>query len=646
MFSDRVTIARRRRLDVGDLRRTRQPTPVSTDNAITLNDLLPDYEVGEEIGRGAMGIVRLGRHRHLGRPVAIKELPMTLVDDPEVRARFLSEARTLANLDHPNIVPIYDFVDRGGHCLIVMEALQGGTLWDRFTRQGLSMQTSCAAAIATACGVEHAHANGVLHRDIKPENLLFASTRQLKVTDFGIAKVISGERTMGTVDGSVLGTPAYMAPEQAEGEALGPAADVYAIGAVLFELLSGQLPFEGDSPMTLLVQRIMNEAPNIKTLADDVPSPIADVVAHALARDPRERIDSAAGLAAALSIAGEEVWGTDWLDSTEIELPDVARTTQRGSAASKPRPAAETVAPQRTRPSEPARGEPAKETVPPLRPASANVTVHPRTQHEPSAPPDVDRSQLVTVASLIKKPPPRWPFNLAAALAALATLALLLITPAAIDGDGLSTGGLPTINGIELDPNSVTTVPIDEPMLVEGLGDGSGDLTLDYAGLSLWSNEDPVTGGGVTIDLGPSGLAFSGPLTLSLGTGRPDPQAFIIQSDRRWYTTAQAPLLMAVMAIALSMIEFRLRSFRDGSIRIFMLIGTAVSTAVLAAAATALYAQYSERTFTLDALVPVAVAGAVAGVLTALARANHARARRRRKLGDRLASTRPIREFT
>ncbi len=181
-----------------------------------IEEALPAYEVGEVLGKGGFGVVVAGRHRQLGREVAIKQLPPDVGADPQARARFVSEARLLATLDHPHIVPIYDFVDHDGLLLLVMEKLTGGTVGSRFRAQGFTQQTACAVVVAACSGLHHAHAEGVLHRDVKPENLMFSSKEVLKVTDFGIAKVVGGVPT-ATQTGYVLGTPAYLAPEQARG---------------------------------------------------------------------------------------------------------------------------------------------------------------------------------------------------------------------------------------------------------------------------------------------------------------------------------------------------------------------------------------------------------------------------------------------
>src|SRR4051812_14101183 len=144
---------------------------------------LPSYEITGELGRGGWGVVLGGRHRELGRDVAIKQLPRAFAADPAVRSRFLAEARVLASLDHPHVVPVFDFVERDGLCLLVMEQLTGGTLWSRFTGQGITATDACAVVVATCAALQCAHERGVLHRDVKPENLMFSAAGTLKVTD-------------------------------------------------------------------------------------------------------------------------------------------------------------------------------------------------------------------------------------------------------------------------------------------------------------------------------------------------------------------------------------------------------------------------------------------------------------------------------
>src|SRR5438067_12850808 len=202
---------------------------------------LPLYEVEGELGHGAWGVVLAGRHRQLGRDVAIKQLPRSFGADPAVRSRFIAEARLLASLDHPHIVPLYDYVEYDGLCLLVMERLTGGTVWNRARASSFTHPTACAVTLATCSALHYAHQRGVLHRDVKPENMMFSGKGDPQVTDFGIAKVVGGAATVATRAGDVLGTPADMAPEPAQGSELSPATDIYAVGTVLYELLAGQL---------------------------------------------------------------------------------------------------------------------------------------------------------------------------------------------------------------------------------------------------------------------------------------------------------------------------------------------------------------------------------------------------------------------
>ncbi|MEX5638030.1 serine/threonine-protein kinase, partial [Parafrankia sp. FMc2] len=188
---------------------------------------LPGYTVGVQLGAGAFGLVLAAEHQRMGRPVAVKvmqaEGPEGLVVD------FATEARTLAGLDHPHIVRVYDCLDVEGLCLVVMELLPGGTLTRR--RQHLTPQQSCAVGLAVAAALAHAHTRGVLHRDIKADNILFAADNTVKVTDFGIAKIFEG--SAATASG-MAGSPMYMAPEQINTGRLGPATDLYAPGNALY----------------------------------------------------------------------------------------------------------------------------------------------------------------------------------------------------------------------------------------------------------------------------------------------------------------------------------------------------------------------------------------------------------------------------
>jgi serine/threonine-protein kinase len=280
---------------------------------------LPAYEVGGVLGRGGFAVVYAGRHRRLGREVAIKRLSVDLLQAAEARERFSAEARLLAALDHPHIVRVYDFVDDEDVSAFVMERMRGGTLADRLAGGRVERAWACGVVLAALHGLEHAHREGVLHRDVKPENLLFGARAEVKVADFGIAKVVGAEGARLTATTGTLGTPAYMAPEQVTRSAgsLSPATDVWAAGAVLYEMLAGEPPFRTDGEIgDVLYQRMTDTPRPLRAVAPDVPGALASVVMRALERAPAARYPTAAAFAAALEPAA----GADALAATGIAI--------------------------------------------------------------------------------------------------------------------------------------------------------------------------------------------------------------------------------------------------------------------------------------------------------------------------------------
>ena len=299
---------------------------------------LPSYEIGAEIGRGSTGVVIAARHRQLGREVAVKLLPPDLAENPEVRRRFVAEAKLLASFSHVHIVPVYDFVEDEGLCLLVMERMVGGTL-DAHARAGLDERAGCAAVLALCSGLHYAHERGVLHRDVKPANVLIGEDGVVKVTDFGIAKVLGGSETFATRPGFVLGTPAYMAPEQASGTDPSPATDVYGAGTVLYELLAGRLPFPPESnPLQMLYSHVHSEPDPLEEAAPGVPEELAAVVMRALERDPADRPASANELGLGIAAAATGAWGPDWMRDTPFaaSAPPVLPPTVSQTAAEPP----------------------------------------------------------------------------------------------------------------------------------------------------------------------------------------------------------------------------------------------------------------------------------------------------------------------
>jgi len=261
------------------------------------------YQLEREIGRGAMGIVYLGRDTAINRMVAIKAIPLASefsdAELVEARSRFFREAETAGRLNHPNIVTIYDVGEEGGLAYIAMEYLKGRHLSDYAKSDSLMEPRKVLEVIGrTAEALGFAHKQQVVHRDIKPANLMYdSSTDILKITDFGIAR-LSGAGSTRT--GIVLGTPSFMSPEQLEGRTVTGHSDLFSLGVSLFQLLTGQLPFTADS-MTGLMQQIA-EAPHppLRAFRPDLPACVESVVDRALAKTPEARYDSGAHMAAAL----------------------------------------------------------------------------------------------------------------------------------------------------------------------------------------------------------------------------------------------------------------------------------------------------------------------------------------------------------
>lgn len=218
------------------------------------------YQLLEEIGRGGMGVVYKAWQPSLNRFVVLKMLPESLLLDPKFLDRFQREARVVARLSHPNIVAIYDAGAVGGLHYIAMEYMDGGTLEDRLMAGPLSLDAAQKILTQVASALDYAHAQGLIHRDIKPSNILFTSDGWVKVADSGIAR--PAESTRLTRTGVLLGTPEYMSPEQATGDAVDHRTDLYALGVVAYEMLTGRVPFQGTTPYAVLHAAIYQAPPS------------------------------------------------------------------------------------------------------------------------------------------------------------------------------------------------------------------------------------------------------------------------------------------------------------------------------------------------------------------------------------------------
>jgi serine/threonine-protein kinase len=271
--------------------------------AVPESQRLGRYQLEREIGRGAMGVVYLGRDTAINRMVAIKAIPLASefsdAELVEARSRFFREAETAGRLNHPNIVTIYDVGEERGLAYIAMEYLKGRHLSDFAKSDNLMEPRKVLEIIGrTAEALGFAHKQGVVHRDIKPANLMYdPSTDTLKITDFGIAR-LSGAGSTRT--GIVLGTPSFMSPEQLEGRTVTGHSDLFSLGVSLFQLLTGQLPFTADS-MTGLMQQIAEaQHPPLRAFRPDLPACVESIIDRALIKNPEARYETGAQMAAAL----------------------------------------------------------------------------------------------------------------------------------------------------------------------------------------------------------------------------------------------------------------------------------------------------------------------------------------------------------
>jgi eukaryotic-like serine/threonine-protein kinase len=265
---------------------------------MTQHTIAGRYRLDEMLGRGGMSEVWAATDTELGRRVALK----LLAPDADT-ARFDREARAVASLGHPNITQLYDYGQEDGRPYMVLEYLPGGTLEDRLQDgRPLPDQETMQIAAELASGLAHAHSRDVVHRDLKPANVLFDEEGRAKLADFGIARMAAGEGTL-TEAGTVLGTAAYISPEQAAGQPASAASDVYSFGVMLYRMLTGRLPFEGDNPMELVALHRDAEPPPLTQLRDDAPAVLESTAMAALAKNPADRPGDGAALLAALGVS-------------------------------------------------------------------------------------------------------------------------------------------------------------------------------------------------------------------------------------------------------------------------------------------------------------------------------------------------------
>ena len=271
------------------------------------------YTILKTLGTGGMGTVYLARDTHLSRPVAIKIINAPLTPTSTAKERFAREARTISSLSHPGIVTVYEFNEVANIWYLAMEMVEGGSVRDLIA-QGerlLSATETLRRGAEIATVLAYAHGCGVIHRDIKPANIMISSAGAIKILDFGLAKILRRDAASGqassplTTDGQVIGTVAYMSPEQARGGDVGPETDQFSLGVVLYEMLAGRRPFEGPTDHAVLYQILFEAPPPLERWRPDLPGTVRGAVERLLRKDPAERYPSMQAAADALQRAAE-----------------------------------------------------------------------------------------------------------------------------------------------------------------------------------------------------------------------------------------------------------------------------------------------------------------------------------------------------
>ena len=294
-------------------------------------DLQPDtafgpYRILAPLGRGGMAAVYEAHEPSLDRRVALKVLPAEFLHDPAFADRFRQEARVAAKLEHPHIVPIHAYGIEGGRPWMAMRLVTGGSLAERVRRSPLSPAETAAVLRDVAAALDYAHARGVVHRDVKPANVLLDEAGRAYLADFGIARMLEGS-SVATATGLIQGTPSYMAPEQAMGAKVDRLADVYALGVVAFECLTGRVPYTGTTPVAILMKHVQEPVPE-PTAAEVAPA-LTAVLRRCLAKAPADRWPTAGAFSAALEVAA--AGAPPWVDPESLPTLEVPPSSEPGT---------------------------------------------------------------------------------------------------------------------------------------------------------------------------------------------------------------------------------------------------------------------------------------------------------------------------
>lgn len=300
------------------------------------------YRITAPLGEGGMAAVYRAYQPSVDRYVALKVLPQSFATDPQFAQRFEREAKVLAKLQHPNILPIHDYGQADGYPYIVMPVVEGGELSDLMHGDKLPLAEVVRIISQVGDALDYAHTEGVVHRDIKPSNILLDQRGNCLLTDFGLAKIVSNVANKLTSSGFVVGTPSYIAPEQGMGDPADGRSDIYALGVVLYELMTGQVPFQAETPIAVVMKHIHDPLLSPREFRADIPEAIEQVILKALAKDPQDRYSTAGEMVKAIQAAVDK--GDALPASSPIQQTDIRQVKPPPSSSSKANPASPSTA--------------------------------------------------------------------------------------------------------------------------------------------------------------------------------------------------------------------------------------------------------------------------------------------------------------